>query len=186
MASKAAKKAMMHSRNHWFVVRTNPRCEDRAVASLAESGFMTYKPGGRKEIIHHRTKKVIERRFPLMVGYIFLAMPSRDRHWHYVRSCDGVKAVLGVNGTPIEVPCSDVDTIYDSEFRGEFDMSKPLKHYGHGYRAGQRVKVLAGPFTGFAADITNARGRQTLKIMVEIFGRMTPADIPVENVELAA
>jgi transcription antitermination factor NusG len=179
----------------WFVVRTNPRCERRAKASLADAGFETYAPTGRRGIIHHRTKKLIVKEYPILVGYIFLVMPAdrRLQHFGFVRACDGVHSVLGlqaqVGGAPryLPIPASVVDKLHDEEFRGSFDDTRQVaakrKTRAHGFAEDDAVRVTAGPFSDFTATVCDARGQEQIKVLVEIFGRLTEVSVPVDAIE---
>lgn len=171
----------------WYVVHCNPRCEQRAKESLSEAGFSTYLPVGRKLIVHHRSKKEIEREFPLLVGYLFVAVPRNARHWGYIRVCDGVKGVLGINGLPLPVPACQVEAIHEAQFLGRFDDTrKRKKRSKHGFRRNQRVRIANGPFSGFVAMVHDPRGLEQIKVMAELFGRMTEVTVPVDGIELAA
>ena len=50
-------------------------------------------------------------------------------------------------------------------------------------RAGQIVRVIAGPFTGFLGEVA-AIGEQTVNVAVQVFGRVTPVDLASGQIEL--
>lgn len=177
----------------WYVARTNPNCEERAHASLTEAGFQPYMPKLRRLIVHHRSKKEIEREFPLMTGYLFLGMPVNPalQHWGVVRTCDGVKGVLGVNGTPEPVPTKEVNAIWDAEFARKYDLALPVivARRGvkdHGFKPGQPVEITSGPFSGFAGMVKDGRSKVAIRILTKIFGGMTEVEIPVDGLRLVA
>lgn len=171
--------------DQWYIVRTNPQCENRAVRSLTEAGFDAYTPILRKPIIHHRTKKRIVREFPLMRGYIFLGMGGPQRHWGFVRKCDGVKSILGIDGRPLAIDTADVEAFRSRELAGEWDGEKKRKTRTHGFFKDQEVFIKNGPFTGFVAHVVDPRGLKAIRAVLSIFGRATEMTIPCDYLEAA-
>lgn len=165
----------------WFVARTNPRCEDRALATLGAAGFDAFLPKGKREIIHHRTKAKIERTFPLMVGYVFLAMPTLlgARHWGRVRECHGVQAVLGVNGCPLALPGREVEALRlaEAEDRIRFQRAHWMPSVG------AQVRIMGGPFTTFAGEVVDAEVQSTIVLLINLFNRLVHVTVPVDELE---
>jgi transcription antitermination factor NusG len=50
-------------------------------------------------------------------------------------------------------------------------------------REGQIVRVTAGPFAGFRGEVT-AADEQTVNVAVQVFGRVTPVDLALGQIEL--
>jgi transcription antitermination factor NusG len=56
---------------------------------------------------------------------------------------------------------------------------------------GRIVQVIDGPFTGFRGEVTGFRGEvkevdeQTVKVAVQAYGRITPVDLALRQIELA-
>ena len=48
---------------------------------------------------------------------------------------------------------------------------------------GRIVQVIDGPFTGFRGEVKEV-DEQTAKVDVQVFGRMTPTDLALEQIEL--
>lgn len=174
--------------DRWYAVRTNPRCEERAVASIKAEGFDVYFPQARKHIVHHRKRVLIEKTYPLLVGYVLAAFSSPAAASH-IRGCDGVKGVLGVSGCPLALPVKEVSDIRLAEARMNelFERRKmDLGNKDHGYKVGERVKFKRGPWTDFQATIVDAKSKRAISVMVEVFGRMTEVSAPVDYFERAA
>ncbi|ORE89757.1 transcription termination/antitermination NusG family protein [Aurantimonas sp. 22II-16-19i] len=175
----------------WFAVRTNPRCEDRAIVTLGARGFEAYLPKGRKLIVHHRTKKTIERTFPLLVGYVFLMMPSDParRHWGLVRECHGVKGVLGVDGTPKALPFDEVEALQlaETENRLRFESARRQRASGrHGFKEGDDARIATGPFSGFVGQVVDADSRKAIRLLISVFGGMNEVSVPVDALDRVA
>ena len=54
----------------------------------------------------------------------------------------------------------------------------------HEVREGQIVRVIDGPFIDFRGEV-KAVDEQTAKVAVQVFGRVTPVDLALEQTELA-
>ena len=51
----------------------------------------------------------------------------------------------------------------------------------HQVREGQIVRVIEGPFTGFQGEVKEV-DEQTAKVAVQVFGRVTPVDLPLGQI----
>jgi len=49
-------------------------------------------------------------------------------------------------------------------------------------REGQIVRVIDGPFTGFRGEVKEV-DEQTAKVAVQVFGRVTPVDLALGQIE---
>ena len=54
--------------------------------------------------------------------------------------------------------------------------------WGHSFRSGERVRLLSGPFENFAGVIDSVLGTK-VRILIELFGSLTPVDVPFDEVE---
>jgi len=53
----------------------------------------------------------------------------------------------------------------------------------HQVRKGQIVRVIDGPLTGFRGEVKKVEG-QTTKVDVHVYGRDTPVDLALGQIEL--
>ena len=53
----------------------------------------------------------------------------------------------------------------------------------HQVREGQIVRVIDGPFSGFRGEVKEV-DEQTAKVAVLVFGRVTPMDLELGQIEL--
>ncbi|MBW9053445.1 transcription termination/antitermination NusG family protein [Rhizobium mesosinicum] len=105
----------------WFAIRTTPgaqrspsivdrtvdRREDERDLSLLErnlkrKGVEVFMPCVRREVIHHRTKKWIDKRFPVLIGYAFVNLPKRN--FAEVEAIEGVAGILRPGNNRFEAP----------------------------------------------------------------------------------
>lgn len=81
--------------------------------SLHDAGISFYIPFARKTIVHHRTKKKIEMRFPLMLGYGFVQDVT---NFEALRECKGVLDVIKSAGRPVPIRAEVVSQVRVEEF----------------------------------------------------------------------
>lgn len=175
----------------WYVVRTNVRCEDRAARSLRAERFRVYVPKMRKSVFQRRQRVMTVRHFALFNRYIFVTCRRGAMDWYKLALCDGVESVLGINGKPAPVPDAEVAGFMLAQRRRAFDDVRGTALSGRQkrelakarFRRGARLKVLAGPFGGYAAHVVDITGQGAIKAMVEIFGRLTPVQFEMDQIE---
>jgi transcription antitermination factor NusG len=172
----------------WFVARTHVRKEKIARDSLVEHGFTAYMPVETRLTRHAHKRSRVER--PLFVSYIFLTLEIDDDgaivDMHKLRDVEGIAALIGISGRAYPIADAFISTVKEAEDAGAFDFTP---RGVPNYKAGQKVKIIKGPFKGLTAEIAAATrdGRASI-IMQAVYGRGTvkPVKINVENLELAS
>ena len=184
----------------WYVVRTNIKCEKRALAALIAAGYEAYLPLMRRDVVHHRTKKLITREFVLFNRYLFVAQPAVGADWFRLRRCDGVEAVLGSGGRYQPVDARAVEAFRRAEVELEFDETRAArlrrKEIGRTRKATAAMQFPAGaairvrkdfahahPFGGFFGKVESVRGKGVVTAMIELFGRLTPVEFQPDEIE---
>ena len=117
------------------------------------------------------TKEVERKVFP---GYVLIKMVMTDDTWHLVRNVRGVTGFVGSANKPIplteeEVPATRLD-------KHEI-VVKP--------GVGDHVRIMDGPlasFTGVVEEIEPEKNR--VSVMVSMFGRETPVELELDQVEV--
>lgn len=168
----------------WFVVRTNPRCEDRALANLSAAGFDAFLPKGKRETVHARTKARIERPFTLMVGYVFAAVPVvlQNEHWPVLKACQGVRGVLGTDKGPLALPEREVELLRIAEVEDRLRVEREVR--ASAMRPGMQVRITSGPFALFDAVIVDAEVREAVSVLISLFNRQTQVTVPVDGLAI--
>ncbi|WP_019997274.1 transcription termination/antitermination protein NusG [Aureimonas ureilytica] len=172
----------------WFVVRCNPRCEERAVAGLLARKFHVHLPRGVKLIRrrHLRTKQAVS--FPLLTSYAFVGLSTETPTFYDLRQVDGVHSVLGraaqdPNDTRcryLSVPASIIDEFKRLERAGKFSEVKPEVGKGpviagpRHFEPGDKVEILSGPLAGTTFVFDDYFGRNSARVMQELFGCLRP------------
>ena len=68
--------------------------------------------------------------------------------------------------------------------RGPAEKQMVVMGKHHQVREGQIVRVVDGPFAGFRGEVKKV-DEQTAKVAVQVFGRVTPTDLALGQIELA-
>jgi transcription termination/antitermination protein NusG len=122
-------------------------------------------------------KKTSTRKF--FPGYILVQMDLNNETWHVVKDTPKVTGFVGGGVTPPSIPDEDVAKI---TARMEEDVERPKPKVA--FEVGETVRVVDGPFlnfTGVVEDVKPDKGK--LKVMVSIFGRVTPVELEFIQVE---
>lgn len=138
---------------------------------VPEEKIVEIKEGKRKE--HARN---------FMPGYVFVQMEDHDELFKVIEEIKGVSGFVGA-GTA-RTPLSDEEI---NNIRGlvEDKKDKPRAEIKH--RLGDQVKVIEGPFANFVGTVDQIDyDKAKLRVMVSIFGRSTPVELDVLQVESAS
>jgi len=143
--------------------------EDTIGEILVPSEEVAEVKGGKKRIINRKI-------FP---GYVLVRMKLSHQTWYLVRTTPGVTGFIGSGKNPTPLAPEEVQSIFE-QMRGEQKKPKPKVEF----EKDERVKIIEGPFTNFmgCVDEVNAE-RGKLKVMVEIFERLTSVELEFWQVE---
>jgi len=186
----------------WHVIRLLPNAlkADKAnprwsvvERSLTDGGFAFYLPFENKTLIHHRTKKRIERRFPLMPGYGFVEGVT---NFEALRQCDGVMDVIKSAGAPVPIPATEVRDIAAAEHavNAEHERKEANRKarealgtraaLSNAFPVNTTVRVKTGHLlAGESFVVDAATGRATIK---GIIGRLNNMSVEIDAVHLEA
>jgi transcriptional antiterminator NusG len=122
-------------------------------------------------------KYTIERVF--LPGYVLVEMELDNDLWHVIKNTPRVTGFLGTGDSPVALSEAEVSSIL---FRSESAKDKPSMKVK--FEKGEQVRINEGPFANFSGTVDDVNeDRQTLKVMVSIFGRSTPVEIEFAKVD---
>jgi transcription termination/antitermination protein NusG len=122
-------------------------------------------------------KYTIERVF--LPGYVLVEMELDNDLWHVIKNTPRVTGFLGTGDKPVALSEAEVSSIL---FRSESAKDKPSMKVK--FEKGEQVRINEGPFANFNGTVDDVNeDRQTLKVMVSIFGRSTPVEIEFAKVD---
>ena len=169
---------------NWYIVHTYSGFENKVKESLlqrvqayglqAEIGEVLIPTEDIVEKRGGREVKSARRFFP---GYILVEMNMSDHAWHVVRNTPKVTGFVGTGKKPTPLTQDEVDQILEQVVSAK---EKPKHVYEHG----ENVRIIDGPFTNFTGVVEEVNlDRNTLKVMVTIFGRQTPVELEFLQVQ---
>ena len=122
-------------------------------------------------------KYTIERVF--LPGYVLVEMELDNDLWHVIKNTPRVTGFLGTGDKPVALSEAEVSSIL---FRSDVSKDKPSMKVK--FEKGEQVRINEGPFANFNGTVDDVNeDRQTLKVMVSIFGRSTPVEIEFAKVD---
>ena len=164
----------------WYVVHTYSGYENAVAAAIlkaAENRKMTdliHDVNIPMETVTEHTdsgEKTYERKvFP---GYVLVKMIMTDESWHLVRNVRGATGFVGSEGKAIPLTEQEI-----------YDLGVEHKEIIVGFAVGDTVKVTDGPLEGFLGTVDELDAeRETVRVIVSMFGRETPVDLELDQVE---
>jgi transcriptional antiterminator NusG len=128
------------------------------------------------EIVNGK-KRTTERVF--LPGYVLVEMELDNNLWHVLKDTPKVTGFLGTGDKPVALSEEEVSGIL---FRSETTKDKPRQKIK--FEKNEQVRITDGPFANFNGVVDEINeDRETLKVMVTIFGRSTPVEMEFGKVE---
>ena len=166
----------------WYVIHTYSGYENAVKTSIEK--FVTGRNMEDKilrieipletvtEVTESGSTKEVERKvFP---GYVLIKMVMTDDTWHLVRNVRGVTGFVGSANKPI--PLTEEEVLAMGMEKHEIVVR---------YQVGDHVRIVDGPlssFTGVVEEIEPEKNR--VSVMVSMFGRETPVELELDQVEV--
>jgi transcription termination/antitermination protein NusG len=173
----------------WYIIHTYSGFEKKVKESLESrvQAFGLQEKIGKVLIptepvteIRGGKKYTVERMF--YPGYVLVQMDMDDHVWHVVKSTPRVTGFVGTGQQPTPLSEEEVNQIV---FRVSTGKDKPRIKVK--FEKSETVRIIDGPFANFNGTVDEVNeDRETLKIMVTIFGRATPVELQFAQVEKVA
>lgn len=156
----------------WFALYTKPRHEFKAAQQLTDVNVNYYLPVVVKmKQWSDRKKKISE---PLIRGYIFIHATERERITALEQNA--VVRCVTFNGRVATIPDWQIDNLRRMlETESDFMISEKIQ-------AGQKVKVISGPFEGVTGLVNHTSNGKTISITIDMLKRSVTAVLPTDSV----
>ena len=175
---------MAENQKQWFAVHTYSGYEDRVERNLKQRIKFMDAEGEISEVViptedeievrngqrHTVTKKILP-------GYVLVQMKMSDQSWNIVRNTPGVTGFVSSENKPVPLQEEEVSRILKQ-------MEAEAPRVKVGFRKGQSIRVIDGPFIDFMGivdEINPDRGK--VKVLLFLFGRETPVELDFLQVE---
>jgi len=171
---------------NWFVVHTYSGFEKFVAESIRQRaaehniedqiGEIIIPTEGVVEIKDGKKVVSTKRSYP---GYILIEMEMSDENWLIIRNTPKVTGFVGSGKKPSPLSKEEVSQIVE-HMESTSEKPKPK----HTFEKGEAVRIIDGPFYNFNGIVEEVNHeRDTLKVMVTIFGRSTPVELEFLQVE---
>ena len=168
----------------WFVIHTYSGHEERVRKNLeqrikfmdsgSEISQIVVPTEDEIEVRGGRRRTVTKKILP---GYVLVQMKMTDNSWSVVRNTPGVTGFVGSGGKP--TPLEEI------EIRGILkQMEDETPRVKIGFRKGQSVRVIDGPFIDFVGLVDEINmGKGKVKVLLSLFGQETPVELDFLQIE---
>jgi transcription termination/antitermination protein NusG len=174
------------SERNWYIVHTYSGFEQKVADSLrsrAEAFGFADKIGQilipTEEVVELRGGKKVTSKRLLYPGYVMVQMDMNDELWHAVKATPRVTGFVGGGTSPVPLSADEVNSIL---YRQERSAEHPRPKLS--FEKNENVRIIDGPFTNFSGKVDEVNAeRNTLRVLVTIFGRATPVELDFLQVE---
>jgi len=122
-------------------------------------------------------KRTLKKKF--FPGYILIKMIMNDRTWHLVKDTDKITGFVG-GTTTNPLPISEEEAAY---MLGQVEDGFKKPRTSISFSEGETVKVIEGPFASFIGTVEAVNEKGKVRVNVSIFGRPTPVELDLSQVE---
>src|SRR5579885_1510585 len=174
------------STKKWFIIHTYSGFEQKVADSLrsrAEAFGFADKIGQilipTEEVVELRGGKKVTSKRLLYPGYVMVQMEMNDELWHAVKATPRVTGFVGGGTSPVPLSADEVNSIL---YRQERSAEHPRPKLS--FEKNESVRIIDGPFSNFSGKVDEVNPeRNTLRVLVTIFGRATPVELDFLQVE---
>lgn len=176
---RKAKKAQ----KRWYIVHTYSGHENKVKVNLekrieymnmGEKIFRVEVP--QKTVTQIKGGKKQEKEEKIFPGYVLVEMIMDEDSWYVVRHTAGVTKFVGSAKRPIPARDSEIKKIINRSSSQSQKIELDVK-------AGDKVRIISGPFADFIADILEVYpDKSKLRANVSIFGRETPVELEYKQI----
>jgi transcription termination/antitermination protein NusG len=171
---------------HWYIIHTYSGFEQKVADSLrsrSEAFGFDHQIGQllipTEEVVELRNGKKVTSKRMLYPGYVLVEMEMNDELWHAVKATPRVTGFVGGGNAPVPLTADEVNSIL---YRQSTSAERPRPKLS--FEKNENVRIVDGPFTNFSGKVDEVNPeRNTLRVMVTIFGRSTPVELDFLQVE---
>jgi len=185
-AAPAEAPAPVDESKNWYIIHTYSGFEQKVADSLrsrAQAFGFSDKIGQilipTEEVMELRAGKKVTSKRLLYPGYVLVQMEMNDQLWHEVKNTPRVTGFVGGGNSPVPLSSDEVNSIL---YRQQTSAKTPRPKMS--FEKNEMVKIIDGPFANFSGKVDEINAeRNTLRVLVTIFGRATPVELDFLQVE---
>ncbi|MGD0135609.1 MAG: transcription termination/antitermination protein NusG [Bryobacteraceae bacterium] len=185
-AEAAPAAAAVADSKNWYIIHTYSGFEQKVADSLrsrAQAFGFDHQIGEllipTEEVVELRGGKKVTSKRLLYPGYVMVQMEMNDQLWHEVKNTPRVTGFVGGGNSPVPLTADEVNSIL---FRQQTSAERPRPKMN--FEKNEMVRINDGPFANFSGKVDEINPeRNTLRVLVTIFGRATPVELDFLQVE---
>ena len=162
----------------WYVVHTKVRQEQTACDNLVRQGYTVYLP--RIKILKRIRGQQRAQQEPLFPRYLFLQPGKAAHSIAPVRSTLGVTTIVRFGQEPAVMRAETIKSIHDFEARRNAARDEDISPF----QPGERVRIAAGPLTGFEGLISCVSQERVI-VLMQLLGQDTRVSLSHHQLLLA-
>src|SRR5271166_1071166 len=171
---------------NWYIIHTYSGFEQKVADSLrsrAQAFGFADKIGQvlipTEEVVELRNGKKVTSKRMLYPGYVLVQIAMDDQLWHEVKNTPRVTGFVGGGNNPVPLTADEVNQIL---YRQATAAERPRPKLT--FEKNETVRINDGPFANFSGKVDEVNPeRNTVRVMVTIFGRSTPVDLDFLQIE---
>ena len=165
----------------WYVVHTYSGYENKVASSIENAvenlklhNLITAVNIPVETVTEVKDGKANEVKRKLFPGYVLVKMVMTDETWYLVRNTRGCTGFVSPNSNkPIPLTDEEVEA-----------MGVEKREVELGYDVGDSVRIMDDKLAGFICTVEALdMNRGTVRVIVPMFGRDTPAELRLDQVE---
>ena len=164
---------MTSESKRWFVVRTQPNGEFKALSHILRQGFDGYLPRYLKRRRHARKTDTVQT--PLFPGYLFVGMDPERARWRALNSTVGVSELICQSGLPAPLP----DDVIDNIRRHEDERGYVVLGEHTGLKKGDKVRITDGAMADHVGIFDAPSDQHRVFLLLDLLGRQVRVKIPM-------
>lgn len=186
VAEAPAVEAPAAAPKNWFIIHTYSGFEQKVAESL-RTRSQAFGFAGQigqiliptEEVIELRGGKKVTSKRLVYPGYVMVEMEMNDDLWHQVKNTPRVTGFVGGGTSPVPLSPQEVDSILNRQASAA-ERPRPKMNF----EKNESVRIVDGPFANFSGKVDEVNPeRNTLRVLVTIFGRPTPVELDFLQVE---
>jgi transcription termination/antitermination protein NusG len=175
-------------RMKWYIIHSYSGFENKVSDSLrtrAEAFGFAHKVGQilipTEEVVELRNGKKVTSKRLVYPGYVLVQLDMDDEMWHAIKNTPRVTGFVGGATHPVPLSADEVNSILYRQ-ASSADRPRPKMNF----EKNENVRIIDGPFNNFSGKVDEVNPeRNTLRVLVTIFGRATPVELDFLQVEKA-
>ncbi|OPJ54908.1 transcription termination/antitermination protein NusG [Alkalithermobacter paradoxus] len=164
----------------WYVVHTYSGHENKVKATIEKAvktrgmeDYILELSVPTEDVVEIKNGKKKTRQRKIFPGYVLVKMIITDESWYVVRNTKGVTGFVGPGSKPIPLSDEEVKAMGVENAIPEIDIE-----------VGEVVTIKSGSFEGFMGTVQEINmDKQSMKVLISMFGRETPVEIAFDQVE---